>query len=164
MENQNSIKDIINNALKDVRNILDAETVTGQPIRLDNGITVIPVSKISMGFASGGLDLPSKNDNGDKNFGGGGGTGVTVSPIGFLTVYPEGRVEMVPITPVEMSPVEQIADMVNRAPEIIGTIRSAITGDDGEEIPEEEVNFDAGEEEEEEEDNKKTKKKKNSKK
>lgn len=159
MENQNSIKEIINNALRDVRNILDAETVTGQPICLSNGITIIPVSKISMGFASGGLDLPSKNDNGAKNFGGGGGTGVTVSPIGFLTVYPEGRVEMVPITPVEMSPVEQIADMVNRAPEIIGTIRSAIKGDDGEEIAEEEVNFDAGEDE----DDKKTKKKKSKK-
>ena len=159
MENQNSIKEIINNALRDVRNILDAETVTGQPICLSNGITIIPVSKISMGFASGGLDLPSKNDNGAKNFGGGGGTGVTVSPIGFLTVYPEGRVEMVPITPVEMSPVEQIADMVNRAPEIIGTIRSAIKGDDGVEIAEEEVNFDAGEDE----DDKKTKKKKSKK-
>ncbi len=163
MENQNSIKDIINTALKDVRNILDAETVTGQPICLPNGITVIPVSKISMGFASGGLDLPSRNDNGIKNFGGGGGTGVTVSPIGFLTVYPEGRVEMIPITPVEMNPVEQIADMVNRAPEIIGTIRSAIKGDDGEELPEEEeVNFDAGEDEDT--DDQKTKKKKTKKK
>ena len=145
MENQNSIKEMISNALKDVRNILDTDTIVGQQIRLDNGITIIPISKITMGFASGGLDLPSKEHKGAKNFGGGGGTGVSVSPIGFLTVYPEGRVEMIPITPTEISPIEQIADMINRAPEIIGTIRSALTGEEYEEEPlEEELRFDNG--------------------
>lgn len=132
MENESSIKEIINNAMKDVRTILDTDTVVGEQIRLDNGLTVIPISKISMGFASGGLDLPNRGE-GRKNFGGGGGTGVTVSPIGFLTVYPEGKVEFVPITPTEAGPMEQIADMIDRAPEIIGRIRSAFTGDEGEE-------------------------------
>lgn len=132
MENESSIKEIINNAMQDVRTILDTDTIVGDQIRLDNGITVIPISKVSMGFASGGLDLPNQT-NGRKNFGGGGGTGVTVSPIGFLTVYPEGRVEMIPITPTEAAPMEQIVDIINRAPEIIARIRSAFAGEDEEE-------------------------------
>ena len=85
-----------------------------------------------MGFASGGLDFPSSRSDARKNFGGGGGTGVTVTPIGFLTVYPEGRVEFIPISPVETSagPMDQITDIITRAPEIINRIRSVITGED----------------------------------
>ncbi len=146
MENQNSIKEIINNAMKDVRSAMDASTVFGDPIRLDNGITIIPISKISMGFASGGLDLPSEN-KGVKSFGAGGGTGVTVAPIGFLTAYPDGRMEVIPVMPTEQGPVEQIADMIERAPEIIGRIRSAFTGEDDEEpaVSEGELHFDDAE-------------------
>ncbi len=146
MENESSIKELINNAMKDVRTILDADTIVGEQIRLDNGITVIPISKISMGFASGGLDLPSHSEGGRKNFGGGGGTGVSVAPIGFLTIYPEGKVEFIPITPTEMAPMEQVADMLNRAPEIIGRIRSAFTGDEGEEeeVEDKPLTFDSG--------------------
>ncbi len=132
MENQSSIKEIINNAMKDVRSVMDTDTVVGQPIQLSNGITVIPVSKVSMGFASGGLDLPA-SEAAKKSFGAGGGTGVTVLPLGFLTIYPEGRVEMIPVAPTEMGPVEQIADVINRAPEIIGRIRAAFVGDEDEE-------------------------------
>jgi sporulation protein YtfJ len=133
MENQSSLKDIINNSLHNIRNIIDAETVVGEQIRLDNGMTIIPISKISVGFASGGLDLPTKNEKGSKNFGGGGGTGVSVSPIGFLTVYPDGKVEVVPISPAEMGPIDQISEMLNRAPEIIGSIRAAFADDETEE-------------------------------
>ena len=130
MENANSIKEMINNALHDARTIMNTDTIVGDPICLDNGVTVIPISKVSMGFASGGLDLPASEFDGKKNFGGGGGTGVTVTPIGFLTIYPDSRVEVIPVMPTEMGPVEQIADMITRAPEIIGRIRSAIAGDE----------------------------------
>ena len=60
MENESSIKEIIRNALEEVRTVMDADTIVGQPVKLDNGATVIPISKVSMGFASGGLDLPNK--------------------------------------------------------------------------------------------------------
>ena len=109
---------------------MDTDTVVGNPICLDNGITIIPLSKVAMGFASGGLDFPANRGDARKNFGGGGGTGVTVTPIGFLTVYPEGRVEVIPMAPTEMGPVEQIADMITRAPEIINRIRTVITGEE----------------------------------
>ena len=54
---------------------------------------------------------------------------MTVTPIGFLTIYPEGRVEVIPVAPTEMGPVEQIADMIGRAPEIINRIRAVISGE-----------------------------------
>lgn len=130
MENQNSIKELISNALKDARSVMNTETIVGDPICLDNGITIIPISKVAMGFASGGLDLPASEYDGHKNFGGGGGTGVTVTPVGFLTIYPDARIEVIPVAPTEMGPVDQIADMIARAPEIIGRIRSAIAGED----------------------------------
>ena len=132
MEYETSIKELLSTALRDARTVMDTDTVVGDPICLDNGITIIPLSKVAMGFASGGLDFPSNRADARKNFGGGGGTGVTVTPIGFLTVYPEGRVEVIPVAPVETGTggtVDQITDMITRAPEIISRIRSVITGE-----------------------------------
>ena len=124
MENESSMKEIIQNALEQIRTVMDADTVIGQPIRLDNGVTVIPVSKVLMGFASGGLELPAKDtDTGKKSFGGGGGTGVTVFPIGFLTAYPDGRVEVLPMKQEPSTPIEQIADFINRTPDLVGRFK-----------------------------------------
>lgn len=134
---ENSIKDIINNSLEQIRNVVDADTIIGQPIRTDSGTIIIPVSKVSVGMATGGLDLPMKGENSNKNFGGGGGTGVTVSPIGFLTVYPNGAVEMLPITPAQASPIEQVADILDQAPDIINRIKSVFVKDDPADEPEE---------------------------
>ena len=155
MEHGTTIKEMLNNALRDARTAMDTDTVVGNPICLDNGITIIPLSKVAMGFASGGLDFNSGRADARKNFGGGGGTGVTVSPMGFLTIYPEGRVEVIPVTPTEMGPIEQIADMITRAPEIINRIRTAITGEEGDALGTmEELIFDTMD------DDKKSKKKK----
>lgn len=124
MENESSIKQMINNSMQQIRQIMDADTVVGQPIKLDNGVTILPFSRVSLGFASGGLDLPARQDKACKNFGGAGGTGVTVNPIGFLVTYPDGKVEMLPITaPEEVGPLEQIAEILNRAPEVVGRLR-----------------------------------------
>ena len=124
---ENSIKDIINNSLEQVRSVVDADTVIGQAIRTDSGTMIIPVSKISVGMATGGLDIPAKGEGVNKNFGGGGGTGVSVSPIGFLTIYPTGAVEMLPIAPAHTSPIEQIADIIDRTPDVIARIKSVFS-------------------------------------
>ena len=124
MENENSMKEIIQNALEQIRTMMNTDTVMGQPIKLENGVTVIPISKVMMGFASGGLDIPAKDkETGKKNFGGGGGTGVTVFPVGFLTAYPDGRVELLPLKPEPSTPIEQIADFINRTPELVGKFK-----------------------------------------
>ena len=129
MQHETPIKELLSTALRDARTVMDTDTVVGDPICLDNGITVIPLSKVAMGFASGGLDFPNTRPDSRKNFGGGGGTGVTVTPIGFLTIYPEGRVEVIPVAPTEVGPVDQLAEMIGRAPEIISRIRTILTGE-----------------------------------
>ncbi len=130
MENESCIKDIISNSLQQVRAIVDADTVVGKQILTPSGVVIVPISKVSMGFASGGIDLPAKKNNEDgsiKSFGGGGGTGVTVSPVGFLVISPEGDVELLPMTPEKTTPIEQIADIINSAPDLIGRIKNIFT-------------------------------------
>lgn len=81
---ENAINKITDNAMDKVRAMADADTVIGKEIVLDNGITIIPVSKVSFGFASGGSDLPNKQNR--QLFGGGSGAGVTVTPTAFIVV------------------------------------------------------------------------------
>ncbi len=128
MENESSIKEIIRNSLEQVRTIIDADTIVGKQIVTSSGMVIIPISKLSMGFASGGLDLPTKTDEGGKkNFGGGGGTGVSVVPVGFLTITPEGKVDMIPMTSEKLTPVEVVAGLIYNSPDIIGRIKNVIT-------------------------------------
>ncbi len=141
MQKESSIKDIINNALQQVRAIIDADTVVGRQIITPSGTVIIPISKISMGFASGGIDLPSDENDSVKNFGGGGGTGVTVHPIGFLTVYADGKVEMLPLAGQEKpGTVEQVSDLLNNAPAIIAKLMSMFNLKDSSAEAEEEAN------------------------
>lgn len=136
MEKSSSIKDIINNSLEQIRTIIDADTVVGRQIVTASGTAIIPISKVSMGFASGGLDMPA-DKSAAKNFGGGGGTGVTVNPIGFLVVYGDGRVEMLPLVQEKAGPIEQIADILDHTPEILTRIKSVFSSNEAGEALEE---------------------------
>ena len=136
MENESSIKNLITDSLQQIRTFIDADTIVGKQIVTPNGTVIIPISKLSMGFASGGLDLPSKK-NGVKNFGGGGGTGVTVSPIGFLVVSSDGKVNMLPLTPGKSGPVEQVFDLLDQAPDLIKRIMDALGSSKKDEAEEE---------------------------
>ena len=130
MEYETSIKELLSNALRDARTVMDTDTVVGDPICLDNGITVIPISRVAMGFASGGLDFPSNRAGARKNFGGGGGTGVTVSPVGFLVVDPTGAVDFINVNQKGApDPVDQIADLVERVPDLIARIKELFIDD-----------------------------------
>lgn len=77
------VKDLVRTSLDKVKELSDADTIIGDPIKLD-GVTIIPVSKVSYGFAAGGSDLPSKSSS--ELFGGGTGGGVTIQPIAFIVV------------------------------------------------------------------------------
>ncbi len=137
MEYESSVKNILSSSLDQIRTIIDANTVVGNPIHTPSGTVIIPISKVSMGFASGGLDLPAKSEEGRKSFGGGGGTGVTVLPIGFLTVYPDGKAEMLPLNPEKAGPIEQVADILEQAPDILARIKSVFVKDADKEAAEE---------------------------
>ncbi len=124
MSSENKLQDIIQTSLENLRTLVDANTVVGNPIQTPSGTTIIPISKISMGFASGGLDYNGKSANNRQNFGGGGGTGLSVSPVGFLTIKADGSVEMVNLNPAPAGTVEQVADVIERSPEIFAKLKA----------------------------------------
>ncbi|MDR1464152.1 MAG: sporulation protein YtfJ [Oscillospiraceae bacterium] len=81
MTKEKTASGILGTSIEKLRELVDVSTIIGDPIHLD-GVTVIPISKVSYGFASGGSDFPSKNNQ--ELFGGGGGAGVTITPVAFL--------------------------------------------------------------------------------
>ncbi len=128
MANETKLQDLIRTSLENIRNLVDANTVIGNPINTEAGVTIIPISKISVGFASGGLDYAVKNEPVNsvkpKNFGGGGGTGISVQPVGFLVVKADGGVDMINLGgKAPADPVGQVTDLIDRAPEIIAKIK-----------------------------------------
>ncbi len=78
------VKNLVESAISNIQELSDADTVIGKPIKVDGNITIIPISKVSYGFAAGGSDLPSKNDK--ELFGGGSGAGVSIAPLAFLVI------------------------------------------------------------------------------
>lgn len=91
-----SIQEILNDSMQHLRELVGAETIIGKEIKTENGTTIIPVSKVSFGFASGGSDMPTSKPK--DLFGGGSGGGVTISPIAFLVISPEGDVRMMQVS------------------------------------------------------------------
>lgn len=99
-----------------LRTMVDADTIIGNPIVVDK-VTLIPVSRISFGLATGGSDFPSKH--GQELFGGGGGAGVTVQPIAFICINGE-NVHMMPIYN-ELSTADKAINMI---PEFVDKLKS----------------------------------------
>lgn len=128
MANENKLQDIIQTSLESLRGLVDSNTVIGDPINTASGTTIIPISKISMGIATGGLDYNGKNANTRQNFGGGGGTGLSITPVGFLTVKADGSVEMVGLNPAPAGTIEQVADVIERSPEILAKLKDMFKG------------------------------------
>ncbi len=131
---ENKISDIIQTSLEQIKNVVDANTIIGTPINTPGGTTVIPVSKVMVGFASGGVDYIGKNAKKDSpeqkptansNFGGGGGTGVTVQPVGFLVISPTGNVQLLNVGPNSAGSgdkIDSIANMIERSPDVVSKI------------------------------------------
>lgn len=83
---EHTIQGFMGVTMDKVREMVDANTVIGDPVRTDDGTTILPVSKITFGFASGGSDFEGKNAANKELFGGGGGAGVSVIPVAFLVI------------------------------------------------------------------------------
>ena len=111
------ISEIMASTLEKIRTIADAETIIGEPIATNGGVTVIPVSKVSVGFASGGLDYNGKSPEKAKNFGGGSGSGISITPVAFLVVSPTGNVELLSVNSAPDT-VDKIAAIVDKAPDL----------------------------------------------
>lgn len=118
---ENKISGIMEATMNNLRAAVDADTIIGTPITVD-GITLIPVSKVSFGVATGGSDFPNKNNA--ELFGGGGGAGVSINPVAFIAVN-NGNVRMLPIYN-ELGPVEKA---INMAPELMDKVKSLFSKD-----------------------------------
>jgi len=123
---QSKFNEIINSALENVKAMADGNTVLGDPIETAGGIVIIPVSKIGVGLAISGLDYASKKPNAkNNNFGGAGGTGITVSPIAFLVVHPEGKVEILDLKKgAQTDSWSAINTIVDNGPKLFDKIKS----------------------------------------
>ncbi len=108
----NPIGELMETTMENVKNILKVDTVVGDPIVTPDGITLVPISKVSVGFGGGGLEFGTKKREGDKQpYGGGNATGVKIEPLGFLVIK-EGVVRMINITPPANNTVDRIIDLV----------------------------------------------------
>ncbi|MBR5314698.1 MAG: GerW family sporulation protein [Clostridia bacterium] len=120
--------DIIKTTLDSIRGIIESNTVIGEPVNTPGGITIIPVSKVSLGFASGGLDYSSKKEESAKsnNFGGGSGTGVSVVPMAFLVIKPDGNVELLnmSVPDTTTNQIATIGNIVEKTPDVIERIKN----------------------------------------
>ena len=94
MKDQSAEK-ILASTIEKVRDLVDVSTIIGEPMKIDDDVTIIPVSKVTYGFASGGSDFPSKNNV--ELFGRAGGAGVTINPVAFLVIN-KGEVSLKHIT------------------------------------------------------------------
>ncbi len=131
MENY-KLSEMIKTTLENVKSIAEANTVVGDPITAPNGVVILPVSKVSVGYASGGLDFASKKEDKSKNFGGGGGTGVSMTPLAFLVIKPDGQVELLNMNQPDtaVNRIAGIGDLIEKSPEVISRIKSVFSKDE----------------------------------
>ena len=104
---------ILENAIAKIREMVDVNSVIGNPITTPDGVTIIPVSKVSVGFGGGGSDFVSKNLNKLDNhpFGGGAGGGVKVTPVAFLIIK-DGNVRMLPVATPANTTADRLVEMI----------------------------------------------------
>ena len=112
---EHNIESIMNVTLDNLKALVDADQIIGTPITVGE-VTLIPISKVSFGLATGGSDIPSKTSS--ALFGGGGGAGVTVTPIAFISISGT-NVKMLQVN-AEVTPVNKLID---EAPELIGKVK-----------------------------------------
>ncbi len=120
------IGNLMDTTMEKIKEMVDVNTIVGEPIASPDGTLIIPVSKVSYGFAAGGSDLPTKKENKDC-FGGGSGAGVTIQPVAFLAVY-KGDVKLIPVEKFEGAAdrvVGMIPDMIEKVKDIFKKDKSS---------------------------------------
>ena len=124
---ETKMSDIIKTSLDGIKNFTSIDASVGTPITTLNGVTVIPISKVSIGFASGGLDFFNKNSASEQNFGGGGGTGISITPVAFLTVGKTAEVNLIPISDSANTSIDRALSLIERSPDIVEKIKNALS-------------------------------------
>ena len=106
-----NLPNMLENTIVKIRELVDSNSVVGEPI-VAGDVTIIPISKISIGLGGGGSDYVSKNTNNQENpFGGGVGAGVKVTPVAFLVIK-DGSVRMLPVAQPANTTADRIVEMI----------------------------------------------------
>ncbi len=106
------LPNMLESTISKIREMVDVNSVVGDPITTPDGVTILPISKISIGFGGGGSDFTTKKATQQENpFGGGVGAGVHVTPIAFLIIK-EGSVRMLPVAAPANTTADRLVEMV----------------------------------------------------
>jgi len=123
---EHPIEGLIKTTMEKIREMVDVDTIIGDPITISEGVVIVPVSKVSFGFASGGSDLPAKTAK--DLFGGGGGAGISIQPVAFLVVS-NGDVKLLQMSMNANTP----NAIINMVPEMFDKISSLFNKKDSDE-------------------------------
>ena len=122
---EHPIQGLMNVTMEKIHQMVDSNTIIGKPITTNDGTTILPVSKVSFGFASGGTDFDGKNAANKDLFGGGSGAGVNIQPVAFLVIK-DGCVRTIQLTDGSNS----IDRAINMLPELVDKLAALVKKDD----------------------------------
>ena len=122
------MSDMIKASLDGVKDITGVDTIFGNAITTQNGVTVIPVSKVTVGFAGGGVDINSKRLVQNPGFGGGSGTGVSITPVAFLTVGNDASINLIEIGANNPNTLDRALNFLEDSPALIEKIKNTFKG------------------------------------
>ena len=118
-----TLSNMIENTLSKVKDMISVNDVVGTPITTPEGVTIIPISKVSVGFGGGGSDFVSKNANKQENpFGGGVGGGVNVTPVAFIIIKGDS-VRMLPVAAPANTTADRVVELV---PDVLDKISNFV--------------------------------------
>ncbi|MHA5221162.1 GerW family sporulation protein [Dysosmobacter sp.] len=108
MEKKAPLNDLMRSTMEKIHEMVDTNTIVGQPITTPDGVTLIPISKVSFGFGSGGADYGKVQP---KDFGGAAGAGVKIDPVAFLVIK-EGTTRVLPVAVPASTTLDRVVEMV----------------------------------------------------
>ena len=126
MAEQHPINNLMSTSMDKIRELVDVNTIIGEPINSPDGTIIIPVSKVSFGFVAGGSDLPTKQPK--DVFAGGSGAGITIHPQAFIVVQRDGEVKMLELGQGGNNSIEGI---INNVPDVITKVKDIFAKDKG---------------------------------
>ena len=118
------MSEIIRASLDGAKELTETDTVMGKPILTPGGVTVIPISKLTLALVTGGADYSSKRSGG-QNFGGGGGTAVNITPIAFLTVDGSSKINLIELGSGQKG--DRLSSIIEKVPDIIEKFKDSLT-------------------------------------
>lgn len=121
-EKKNPLSELMKTTIEHIKTMADANTIVGTPIHAE-GVTLIPVSRMSFGVGGGGSEFTTKNVPSKENFGGGSAASAKLEPVAFLVVREDGSVKLLPVAPPPATTVDRVIETV---PELVDKVTGFI--------------------------------------